>query len=288
MIVGEPVFQVCSLTETRNNILVACESGNMKLYDVNTEKSSYTRLINTEIGFLKIVDCNTVYFSTDNTIMKFDFRENSQESIVFRAKSEITNFCVIGEVLAASTMDHGINLSDKRSFMKSQKVSILPSVCSSIALVDSHSIVAGYYDTHVGKWSLDNNSFTLFDQAPAGLANPPVVHSLVYQNAFTAVATQGGLSVYKEEKLIACDYFDHDGAVQVISFARCFQNNVIASGAVDGSLMIFDCDNMKAIDCISIENEKIQSIDSNSDCIFVADTSDNGAIGIFHPEDFNQ
>ena len=50
--------------------------------------------------------------------------------------------------------------------------------------------------------------------------------------------------------------------------------------------MVLDWKSKKVIDCFSNEGEKVQSITSNSEFIAVADTSDNGNIGIFRPEDF--
>lgn len=295
MEIGEPVYCVSSFPNKPSILAVGCESGKLVVKDVETSKSIYDNNNTDSIIIIRTVDDHTIFAATEEEIFCHDLRENHKPKSIFKSPSEISDFVVNGDLFAFATYSHDILVSDKRMLRKSQAPGILPSVCSSLAFQDSKHLVAGYLDTTVGVWDLTSNKFEPFPEVKSAQFNPSVVHcvatysnssSSLFKENYTAVARQTGLCIYSNGKLIIDSLFEHEGAVQVVSFAECFDTPFTVSGAADGTLMVFDCLKLKSLDCLSIENEKIQSITSNSKIIAVADTSDNGNIGIFTPEDF--
>lgn len=297
MEIGEPVYFVSSFPNQPTNLAFGCESGKLVVKDIETNKSIYENSFTDSIIIVRTTDDHTVFAATEEQIFCHDLREGYKPKLILKTPSEISDFVVCGDLFVTATYSHDIILSDKRVLRKSQAPGILPSVCSSLAFQDPKNLVAGYLDTTSGIWDLTDGKFNPFPSVKSEQFNPSVVHSVasyskssqsssLFTDNFTAVARQTGLCVYQNSKLIINSLLEHDGAVQVVTFAECFDTPHTVSGAADGSLMVFDCINLKPLDCLTIDDEKIQSITSNSRIIAVADTSDNGNIGIFKPEDF--
>lgn len=297
MEIGEPVYFVSSFPNQPAILAFGCESGKLVVKDIETNKSVYENSNSDSIIIVRTTDEHTIFAATEEQVFCHDLREGYKPKMILKSPSEISDFVVNGDLFVIATYSNDIILSDKRVFRKSQSAGILPSVCSSLAFQDSKNLVAGYLDTTSGIWNLTDAKFNPFASVKSEQFNPSVVHSVatytkssqsssLFTDNFTAVARQTGLCVYKNEKLVINSLLEHEGAVQVVTFAECFDTPHTVSGAADGSLMVFDCTNLKPLDCLSIENEKIESITSNSRIIAVADTSDNGNIGIFTPDDF--
>lgn len=294
MEIGEPVYCVSSFPNSPANLSIGSESGKLIVKDIETSKSIYEAENPNSIIVIHATDDNTVYAATEENMFCHDLRVGHKPKEIFKSPSEISDFTVNGDLFAIATYSHDIILTDKRLLRKSQAPGILPSVCSSLTFQDPKHLVAGYLDTTVGIWDLDSGKFNPFPVLKSREFNPSLVHCLASRSRssslkndyFTAVARQTGISFYLNGKLVINSLLEHEGAVHAITFAECFDTAVTVSGAADGSLMVFDCNKLKTIDCLTIENEKIQSITSNSRVVAVADTSDEGNIGIFTPEDF--
>lgn len=298
MEIGEPVYSVSSIPNQPTVLAVGCESGKFVVKDIETNKSIYENSNSESIIIVHATDDHTIFAATEEQIFCHDLREGHKPKEVFKSPSEISDFVVNGDLFAIATYSHDVVLSDKRILRKSRAPGILPSVCSSLSFQDSKNLVAGYLDTIVGIWDLTNGQFNPFANVKSAQFNPSVVHcvaaynhsssasSSLFTDKFTAVARQTGLCVYQNGKLIIDSLLEHKGAVQAVVFAECFDTPHTVSGAADGSLMVFDCIKLKPLDCFNIDDEKVQCITSNSRIIAVADTSDNGSIGIFTPEDF--
>ena len=286
---GEPVYAVSAFPGTSNLVALGCDSGKIVVKDVEAEKDTFSCENPDSIIIIRSVDANTFYGATEEQIFFYDTREATPAKGVLAAPSTIYDFSVANDLIAVSTLSNDIVLSDKRIFKKPKGQGILPAVCSSLKFWRD-GVVAGYMDTTVGKWQLSKSGkFESFDPVQPQELNPPVVHSVDVFDDFVIVGRQTSLSIYKNGKLIADNLFEHDGAVQVVSAAKCFDGRPFsASGASDGTLMIFDLEKLECLDCMTCDGEKIECITSNQNFIAVADTSDNGTIGVFTPEDFEK
>jgi WD40 repeat protein len=288
MEIGELVDSVFAFPNSSNLIAIGCEGGKMQVYDVQAEKSVFE--LNKEDAVIVIRgsgDENIFYTATEAEITMRDIREKDSSKIIFKSPSDISDFAVKDTTIAVATMESDIQMVDKRVLKKPKYSSILPPVCNSLCFRNKDKIVAGYIDTAIGEWTLSSKKFVAYQtMQQLQQMNPGVVHCVACQEQIVASATQNSLSFFKNGKVIKSGVFEHDGAVQYVTFAPCFEGNVSVSAASDGSLMILDVDNMKVIDCIQNEEEKVQCISANKNFVVVADTSDNGTIGIFKPDDF--
>lgn len=284
---GKPVICISALNHRDNQIAIGCEEGKFNVLDVNENNSIYYFQHSDDIILVEQIDENTIYASTENTIYFHDLRITPKENPIFSVDSEITDISANGNLLAIAKIDETITLKDQRSFKKGKTHPILPSVPNSIKFINRDKLAAGYIDTSIGFWELSKKKFNFFKSPTSnGVANPPVVHNLDVFQDFIAAARQNGLAIFKNGKLIVDNTFFHEGAVETVTFAPCFGHPVTISGANDGSLMAFDLDKMKPIDCLTVDSEKIEDVSANSKFIAVADTSENGNIAIFTPEDF--
>ena len=287
MEIGEPVYCVSAVPDSDTLLCVGCESGKFMINDIETGKSVYSAEDPDSVIAIRPSDANTIFTATESVITVHDTRAGHKPKTIFQAPSEISDLAVNGDFFAVATCNNDILTSDKRVLRKAKASGILPSVCSSLTFMDSKHIFAGYFDTTTGIWDLTTNKFAAFDPPAAQQFNPPVVHSVATNGKLVAVARQTGLYFYNSNRKCICNsMFLHEGAVQVVTFAKCFDTPFTVSGAADGSLMVFDCTKVEPLDCLNNDDEKIESITSNSRIIAVADTSENGNIGIFKPEDF--
>ena len=288
MEVGELVDSVYAFSGASNLIAIGCEEGKMLVYDAESEKNVFE--LSKEDAVIVIrgsEDNNIFYAATETEISMHDIREKESSKIIFKSPSEISDFAVKDSVIAVATMENDIQMLDKRVLKKPKYSSILPPVCNSICFRNKDKIVAGYIDTSVGEWTLSSKKFASYQTAQQSQQmNPGVVHCVACKEQLVACATQNSLNFFKNGKLLKSGVFEHDGAVQYVTFAPCFEGHVSVSAASDGSLMVFDVDNMKSIECIQNDEEKVQCISANKNFVVVADTSDNGNIGIFKPSDF--
>lgn len=289
MEVGDLVDCVECFKGTSNLIAVGCEEGKFAVYDVEKQASIFEYQRDDAVIVSRVADDNIVYSATETTIFKHDIRENGSGNLIFTAPSEISDFSVNDNLLAVATMSNDIILTDKRVLKKQKSSPILPPVCNSLCFKNKDKIIAGYIDLSVGEWTLSSRKFNGYKlNNPGQQVNPAVVHCVACSGNTTAAATQNGLSIFVDGKIIASGQFEHDGAVHCVTFAPCFPGKVTVSGGADGSLMVLDVDNKKVIDVIGNEEEKIQMISANAKFIAVADTSDAGSIGIFTPDDFGK
>ncbi|KAH0787330.1 WD40 repeat-like protein [Histomonas meleagridis] len=284
---GEQVYYVSAFEDETDQIAIGCESGKLSINEVETNKPIYSISLSDSINVIRAKTSSVLYTSTEEFVFLIDTRENSQPKVLFKIPSGITDFCIHDNLIAIASYDDDIILSDKRILRKSKQKGVLPSVCTSLTFSDSSHIISGYIDTSVGVWNLSNSQFTNFASTNTTQMNPSVIHCVASNGpSMVAAARQTGLALFYNGKCVADSYFEHEGAVQYVEFAKCFNEPTVVSGASDGSLMVLDWESKKVIDCFTIDNEKVQCITSNSKFIAVADTSDNGNIGIFRPEDF--
>ena len=289
MEIGELVDCVYAFPGESSLVAVGCDEGNFFVCDVEKESKIYQ--FSKEEPFIVIrgneENDKLIYAATETEVYLLDLRDSKQNKLIFQSPSEITDFAVKDRTVAVATMENDIQFLDKRIFKKPKASPILPPVCNSICFRNKDKLVAGYIDTIVGEWTLSSKKFSGYQQTQAAQQmNPGVVHCVACKNDLVACATQQCLAFYKNGKIVNAGTFDHDGAVQFVTFAPCFEGNVTVSSGSDGSLMVFDVDKMKVIDCIENDEEKVQYISANKKFVAVADTSDNGSLGIFTPEDF--
>jgi WD40 repeat protein len=286
---GEPIYCVDSFVSNPKRFAFACDSGKTIVQDIETNKTIFSHQSTESVILVSTME-NLLYSATENQVFLHDPREPRSSRTLLTSPSEIYDLSASGNVFAVATVLNDIILSDTRCLKKPKSVSVLPAVCSSLQFVDPTHLAAGYIDTCLGIWDLGSRRFEQFAEVVAGLVNPPVVHSVAGNRDFVIAGRQTGLSIYKNGKLIANDLFDHEGPVQAVSMANCFDGRPFsASGSVDGengTLMILDLEKLEVLTAMEVEGEKIQSICSNSDCVAVADTSDNGKIQFFKREDF--
>ena len=290
MEIGELVDCVYAFPGTSSLIAAGCDEGNLFIYDIEKESKLYQSKKEEPVIVIRGNEENEslIYAATETEVYLHDIRDPKQIKLVYKSPSEISDFAVKDQTIAVATMENDIQLVDKRAILKKPKFSpILPPVCNSICFRNRDKIIAGYIDTSIGEWTISSKKFTAYQQLQnAQKMNPGVVHCVSFCNDIVACATQQCLAFYKNNKIVVSGSFDHDGAVQFVTFAPCFEGNVTVSSGADGSLMVYDFDNNKVIDCIENEEEKVQYISSNKKFIAVADTSDNGTIGLFTPDDF--
>ncbi|OHT08977.1 hypothetical protein TRFO_22316 [Tritrichomonas foetus] len=286
MEIGESVYCVSSIPNTPTKLAVGCESGKLFVNDIETNKSLYSADNPDSIIVIRPTDDHIIFAATEEQIICHDTRAGHTPKLIFTLPSEISDFVVNGDLFVMATYSNDIITSDRRLLRKSQAPGILPSVCSSLSFQDAKHLIAGYLDTTVGSWDFNTNKFSPFTVVKSQQFNPSVVHCVASKSDIVAVARQTGLNIYKNGQLQCDSLFEHGGAVQAVAFAECFETPFTVSGAADGSLMVFDCTKLEPLDCLTVENEKVQCITSNSRVIAVADTSDNGNIGIFTPQDF--
>ena len=290
MEIGELVDCVYAFAGTSSLIAAGCDEGNLFVYDAEKESKLYQSSKEEPVIVIRGNEENSslIYAATETEIYLHDIRDPKQIKLLYKSPSEISDFAVKDNTIAVATMENDIQLVDKRFILRKPKFSpILPPVCNSLCFKNRDKIIAGYIDTSVGEWTISSKKFSAYQQQQnTQQMNPGVVHCVAYYNDIVACATQQNLAFYRNNKLAISGSFDHDGAVQFVTFAQCFPGNVTISSGSDGSLMVYDFDNNKVIDCIENEEEKVQYISSNKKFIAVADTSDNGSIGLFTPEDF--
>ena len=290
---GEPVCAVSAFPGKSSLLAVGCESGKIIVKDVDSEKDTYSCENPDAIIIIRTVEENTFYAATEEEIWFYDTRQAGPQKSVFKAPSTIYDFSVTKDSIAVATVSNDIFLKDKgssfRTLKKPKSAGILPAVCSSLVF-SGDGLVAGYMDTSVGKWQLSKGGiFEVFEAVAVQNMNPPVVHSVDVFGEYTIVGRQTSLSVYKNGKVVADDLFEHEGSVQAVCAAKCFDGRPFSvSGAADGTLMVFDLEKLTPLDCITCDNEKIECLTSNSSFLAVADTSDNGSLGVFTADDFGK
>ena len=234
------------------------------------------------------MDSSTIYAASVEEIFFCDIREPQTQKVVLKAPSEIYDFTLAKDLIAVATLSNDIILSDKRAFRKPKGPGILPSVCSSLTY-NNDVIVAGYLDAVIGEWKLTNGEFQMFEGVSVQQMNPPVVHSVDALGDYAVAGRQTSLSIYKKGKLVGDDLYDHEAAVQAVCMAKCFDGRPFSvSGAADGTMMVFDLERMEPHDCMTCDGEKVQCLTSNAKFIAVADTSDNGTVGVFTADDFEK
>jgi hypothetical protein len=288
MEVGTSVYAVATLPNRPTQIAIGCEDGHLLIRDVSTDRAISSWQAPNSVTVLRTLDSNSLYAATDEHVLFCDLREGRPPKTVLTSPSEIYDLAVWPDLIALATLSHDVVLSDQRILRKG-KSGILPSVCTSLGFVASDLIAAGYIDTALGVWDLRRTQFVPFAAGECGAFNPGVVHAVAVKGDVVVAARQTGLCVYKSGKLLADDCFDHAAPVQAVAFAECFPGRLCcASGAADGTLMVLDVGTMEAIGCMEVEGEKVQCITSNTEFVAVADTSDNGTIGIFTAEDFEK
>jgi WD40 repeat protein len=288
MEVGGSVYAVATLPDRPTQIAIGCENGNLLIQDVSTDAAISSCQAPNALTVLRALDGNSLYAATDEHVLFCDLREGRPPKTILTSPSQIYDLAVWPDLIALATLSHDIVLSDHRTLWKGSS-GILPSVCTSLAFVASDLIAAGYVDTALGVWDLRRTQFVSFGAGESGAINPGVVHALAVKGDVVVAARQTGLCVYKSGKLLADEWFEHAAPVQAVAFAECFPGRLCcASGAADGTLMVLDVGRMEPIGCMEVEGEKIQCIASNTQFVVVADTSDNGTIGIFTAEDFEK
>lgn len=287
MDVGDLVDSIDCFKGTSNMVAVGCDEGKFAVLDIQKQTQIFEFMRDDALIGVKVADDNIVYSATEASIFKHDIREKNSGNLIFEAPSEISDFAINDSVIAVATMSNDIILTDKRILKKPQSSPILPPVCNSLCFKNKDKIIAGYIDLSVGEWTLSSKKFQSYKLSnQRQQVNPAVVHCVACQGNTVAAATQNGLSIFVDGKIVASGNFEHEGAVHYITFAPCFPGNVTVSGGADGSLMVLDVEKMHVIDVIGNEEEKIQMISANQNFVAVADTSDSGSIGIFTPDDF--
>ena len=284
---GEPVYAVSAFPDTAKTVAIGCESGKLIVKDVDSESDVYSCQNTDSVIIVRTVNANTLYAATEEQIFFFDIRESHAQKVVAKAPSEIYDFAIENDVIAIATLSNDILLTDKRVLRKAKAPGILPSVCSSLVF-NNGRIIAGYMDSVVGEWQLKSGKFEAFESVKVEQMNPAVVHSVDSLGDFTVAGRQTSLSIYKNGKLVGNDLYEHEAPVQAVCMARCFGRPFSASGAADGTMMVFDLEKLEPYDCMTCDKEKIQCITSNSEFIAIADTSDNGTIGVFTANDFEK
>ena len=287
MKIGTPVISVKSLTIRDDCIAVGCEGGKFAVYDVNSKAPIYSFQHSEDVVIVEQIDSDTLYASTENEIFMHDLRITPNLNSVYQSNSEINDISANGTLLAVAKIDGNISLKDKRNFKKGKTHPLPPFVPTSIKFLNRDKLAAGYIDTSIGFWELSKKRFVPFKTPASNSMNPPVVHCLDLFQDYCAVARQDGLAVFKDGKLIIDNKFLHEGAVETVTFAPCFDSTTIISGANDGSVMAFDLEKLAPIDCLTVDSEKIECVSANKKFISIADTSEEGNIAIFTPEDFS-
>jgi WD40 repeat protein len=286
MQIGSPDYCVETFPGQPSRLAVGCESGTFSLHDVSTSSEIASYPHEGAIISLRSVDPNTLYGATETHVFFQDTREGRPPKTFLSAPSEIYDLAVRLPLVAIATLSNGIVLSDSRTLIRPHS-RFLPAVCTSLAFSDDSHIAAGYIDTAVGVWDVGSRSFSAFSKRPPELITPAVVHAIAARDRLVIAATQTGVAVYRDGGLVAEDKYEHEGPVQVIAFADCFGGKTYAvSGAADGSMMVFNLETLKPVDCMYIEGEKVQGIASNEEFIAVADTSEAGNVAIFTQSDF--
>jgi WD40 repeat protein len=284
--IGTSVCAIAAFSTSPTRLALGCDAGSMSIWDIVTgqEMSSYQHP--DSVIVVRTQGDNIVYSATEQAVFFQDLRDAQFPELVLKSPSEIYDFDVISNFIAVSTLSDDIFLSD-RKVLRSESRSVLPAVCSCLCFSEPGFLLAGYLDTTLRMWNLQTMGFQDFPSLPASLFNPPLVHSVASQNGFIIAGRQNGLSIYKNSSLIAHELFDHGGAVQAVTILNCMDGRPFsASGAADGSLMILDLESLEVLDSFEVEGEKIQCLTSNSELLAVADTTDNGNIGIFRKEEF--
>jgi WD40 repeat protein len=284
--IGEPVLSVSAFSDSPSDLAIGCESGKLVIRDLTADREIHSFTLDASIAPVR-TSSRLLYAATENHIYFKDLRDPNPPTSLFTAPSEIYDFGLCGPTLVCSTLSDDIILSDNRVLSKGAEGGILPSVCLSLSPVSDNRFLAGYIDTAVGYWELNDAEFQPFTAMGAQIINPPVVFSVAAKNEFAVVGRQTSLSVYKGGTLIADSLFEHEQAVQVVAFAECFGGRVFSvSASADGALMVLNLETLEALDCFAVDNEKVQSITSSTEFIAVADTSDNGQISVFRAQDF--
>lgn len=285
MEVGTLVDCVNAIPGTSNLIAVGCDEGQFYVYDVETEKSVFELDLSDAVIAANAKNDSLIYTSTEGNVFLHDIREKDSKKLIFASPAEISDFDVFGSNIAIATVEKDILFTDKR-ILKKNKTSVLPPVCTSLRFRTMDKLVTGYLDTSVGEWDISKKSFKNFAPPSGAGMNPPVVHSIAVKGQTVIAANQIGISIYQKGNHVVTNSFEHDGTAVSVCFAPCFPEDTFISGGKDGSLMVFNLKQMKPIDCIANEDEVVQCVTANNSFIAVADTTDNGVVGIFRPEDF--
>lgn len=287
MEIGAPVYCVSASPSHANHLCVGLEDGRLLLHDVARPDAPLYAAENPEsVIAVRAHSADVYYCATESAVAVHDTRAAPAPRVLFRAQGDIADIAAQGDTFAVATYSGGIALSDRRTLKRAQR-GVLPAVCTSLAFSGASELVAGYIDAAVGSWNLSNAKFRSFrDGLSSGTTNPPVVHCVAVSGSLVAAARQTGLALYDGGACKAYSLFAHNGAVEAVEFARCFPEPTVVSAGADGSLMALDWKTRRVIDCFANGDEKVQCITSNEEFVAVADTSDNGCIGIFHPDDF--
>jgi WD40 repeat protein len=285
--IGECVCAVAAFSACPDLLAIGSDSGALILRDVRADRELTSFQYSDAIMVVRTQNDNLVYSATEGAVFLRDLRSTESQLIV-NSPSEIYDFDIASNLIALATLSNDIILTDQRILRKESR-SILPAVCSSLSFTEPGFLAAGYFDASLGKWNMQTSEFLSFPEMQTALINPPLVHSVASQSDFVVAGRQNGLSIYKSDTLVAHELFDHGGPVQAVTMLNCIDGGPFsASGSADGSLMILNLEKLEVLDCFEIEGEKIQCLTSSSQFLAVADTSDNGNIGIFRREDFGR
>lgn len=281
-----------SCISTFNNntkISAALDDGKYLLTDINEEK-----IINTldsgenHLILVKNIDDNLVYFNSENNLYRYDIRENKGKTLVKNSEQAILDFSILGNKFVLCLDTGEVLTSDNRTFHKEKINQVLPPLPNCAIFINDDKILCGFTDELVGEIDLNNNlfeSYNTLDYKPSAVS-PAIVYSLCKNSDYVVATTEVDVRIFQNKSLHTAGDLSHDKAIVTSSFAPCFGENIFVSGSSDGSLSIFDITNRKQIDIIE-SDECIQSVSANNLFIAVSDTSDNGLISVFKPEDFD-